>query len=159
VDTAIFGGNGSFSANFNSGNEIPDGILSQSFTTVSGQSYQLQFIYGTFSTQFPGTSQSIFVELDGLGGNGSLLSTSLSDLGSDPTTFNTFQFDFIADSATTTLRLSDDPANPTISVDFIVDDISVISTTTPIPEPLTLLGASAAIAFGAGFKRRKSGNS
>jgi hypothetical protein len=27
----------------------------------------------------------------------------------------------------------------------------------PIPEPLTLLGASAAIAFGAGFKRRKSG--
>jgi hypothetical protein len=29
---------------------------------------------------------------------------------------------------------------------------------TAVPEPLTLLGASAAIAFGAGFKRRKSGN-
>jgi len=30
---------------------------------------------------------------------------------------------------------------------------------TEIPEPLTLLGAGAAVAFGAGFKRRKSGNS
>jgi hypothetical protein len=28
-----------------------------------------------------------------------------------------------------------------------------------VPEPLTILGTSAAIAFGAGFKRRKSGNS
>ncbi|MFN9175405.1 MAG: PEP-CTERM sorting domain-containing protein [Synechocystis sp.] len=29
-------------------------------------------------------------------------------------------------------------------------------TPTPVPEPLTLLGASAAVAFGAAFKRRKN---
>jgi hypothetical protein len=43
---------------------------------------------------------------------------------------------------------------------FSIDGLSGASTTTitnfdaPVPEPLTLLGASAAVGFGAAFKRR-----
>jgi len=56
------------------------------------------------------------------------------------------------------------------TLDFVVRDVGSVSgfrivalsgtvqPSQPIPEPLTLLGAGVAVAFGAGFKRRKSGN-
>ncbi|ACK66612.1 hypothetical protein PCC8801_2608 [Rippkaea orientalis PCC 8801] len=70
-----FGGIGSYIAGFNAGDLSPNGILSQSYNTIIGASYRLQFDYGTFSNA--SVSQSIFIELDGAAGISSVLNTSI----------------------------------------------------------------------------------
>jgi len=92
-----------------------------------------------FGTDFDGDPTSVTVTASVNGGSALLEATTAS-----ATNF----FGFVSDDGSPILSL-------TLSIDSeyaTVDDLIVGQA---VPEPLTLLGASAAVAFGAAFKRRK----
>lgn len=136
-------------AGFNRSDTTPNGVLSQSFPTVAGRQYQLQFDYGVFS--FTGQTQSLHAALFGLN---QLLGQTVTDPtpSHDPTTFDTYSSLFTADSTTTTVRFTDDAGNPTVNVDGELDNVRV----TPVPEPtaLALTGVAALAALGGRRCRR-----
>jgi len=93
-----------------------------------------------FGTNFDGDPTSVTVTASVNGGSASLQATTGS-----ATNF----FGFVSDDGSPILSLTQ-----SVGTQFAtVDDLIVAQA---VPEPLTLLGASAAVAFGAAFKRRKS---
>ena len=70
---------GDFSAAFNFGNMPSDGILSQSFPTVADVTYLLSFTHGMNGAL---NTQTLDIQLDGAGGVGSLIDTSIESIPS-----------------------------------------------------------------------------
>jgi len=132
---------GIYAASFNGGEVVGNGTLSQSFTTVIGNTYLLDLDYGVFgvpTNSIPNT-QSLRVEL--IGGS-TLLSQILTDTGSNPNVFTTYSFGFTADSTSTTLSFTDlTTLSQSASTDFVIDNVSV----SPVPVP------AAAWLFGSGL--------
>jgi hypothetical protein len=127
---------GNYSAVFGYGDLPSNGTMTQAFQTQIGQPYRLQFLYGVHGIV---QNHTLGVQLDGLSGVGSLLDITLIALTNAPLVFST---NFIADSATTTLRFYDSPSNNTFQSDIILDSVSVTS----VPEPsaaylLSLVGS------------------
>ncbi|MEM8896143.1 MAG: carbohydrate-binding domain-containing protein [Bacteroidota bacterium] len=111
---------GNLSAAFSFGNLPNNGILSQSFATVPGQFYTLEFDFGTngdFSIE-----QSLQVEVLG---SSILLDETVSTQG-PPIEFNPYTYTFVADSDTTTLQFSDQ-SDATYRIDAHLDNVSVIT--------------------------------
>jgi lysophospholipase L1-like esterase len=106
---------------FNSGNTTPNGVVSQSFATVSGQTYQLTFDLGILA--FNSNSQRAQVAVTG---SGSLLSQTITLTGNGSGTTRWFPqtFSFVANSATTTLSFTD-TSTTTSNADLLLDNVKV----------------------------------
>jgi hypothetical protein len=135
---------GFWAINFNGGDNAPNGVLTQSFTTVIGQQYDLSFAFGKWA--FGGGTAALQVEV--ISGGAVVLDQLVSDsTGSEGAeVWNSYQFAFTATDASTTLRFTD-RSNATASFDAILDNVVVV------PAP----GAAALLAVGgllAGRRRR-----
>lgn len=112
---------GSRLVSFNHENLPSDGVLSQSFATVPGQTYTLSFDSAVLA--FNANSQNLLIDVTG---NTSLLSQTITTVGNGtgriqwaPRTYS-----FAADSTTTTLAFKDTSA-ATNSIDLLLDNASV----------------------------------
>jgi hypothetical protein len=126
---------GFWAVNFNSADAVPNGVLTQSFTTVVGQQYDLSFAFGKWA--FGGGTAALQVEV--ISGGSVVLDQLVSDsTGSEGAeVWNSYQFAFTATDASTTLRFTD-RSNATASFDAILDNVVVV------PAP----GAAALLAVG-----------
>ncbi len=108
---------------FNGGNSLPNGELSQTFTTVAEQTYTLAFDAGVFAGN--GASQILLVTASG-GGAGSLLSQTITLNGPSGVVTRWFPqtFTFVANSATTTLKFRDQSASSN-GLDLLLDNVRV----------------------------------
>jgi len=138
---------GTYFANFNSADAAPNGTLSQSFSTIIGQEYQLGFYFGKGGPG-PGTA-SLGVSLTGAG---TLVNTTVSDsVGGEPGAYAQFIYSFIADAATSTLTFTD-TSSGTSSFDALLDNVTV----SQVPEPSTI-GAIllSTLVLPAAYRRRR----
>jgi len=110
---------------FNAGNSTPNGVVSQSFSTVAGKAYTLLFDAGALS--YNGFSQSLLVTVTG---SGSLLSRTVTITGpgggNDRWIGQTFSF--TANSATSTVTFRDQ-STATDAIDLLLDNVRI---TTPV---------------------------
>ena len=129
---------GQYSAAFNGGESVPNGVLYQTISTVAGVSYIVAFNYvdNAYAYEY---SQSITVSAQA--GEDQILS-SQSYTSSGPT--QPYSLNFTATSSTTTINFADNPGNNTYSQDGILDNVSV-NIVTAVPEPSSL----ALLVFGA----------
>ncbi|MES2659022.1 MAG: kelch repeat-containing protein [Verrucomicrobiota bacterium] len=103
---------------FNDGNRAPGGVLSQTFPTLPGESYQLTFDMGVLA--FNSSQQKLGVELSGASSIVSQAFT-ISPLGSR-FRWESKSLRFMADSSTTTLVFRD-LSTATVSVDLTLDHV------------------------------------
>jgi VCBS repeat-containing protein len=106
---------------FNSGNSIPNGVVSQTFPTVAGQTYTLEFDAGVLAYNY--SSQTMLVTVTGASG---LLSKTITvnGAGGGIPRWMPQSFTFVANSATTTLSFRDQSSS-TGGLDMTLDDIWV----------------------------------
>lgn len=152
IKVTAFGGgsavpsDGLYGVNFNGGDRVPNGELSQSFTANVGTTYLLEFDFAKGGVGVGTASLDVTVE-----GSGVLLNEIISDnIGGSPGAYSSYGFSFIADSTSLVLSFSDRSNGGAIAFDGALDNISVQS----IPEPSSIasLGlASGCILF---FRRR-----
>lgn len=133
---------GFWAAAFNAGDTTPNGVISQTFTTVIGQLYELSFDYGV--TQ--GGNQSLTASVAGQDHVASTTNTG----------FDHFSYSFVATSDSTTLSFTDSPDNNTFSQDGLLDNVSVTAAAATVPEPASLALVGLAFAGVAATRRRRS---
>lgn len=118
---------GSHLVAFNTGQSTPNGFLSQSFSTVAGQSYGLSFDFGVLS--YNTLEQRIQITIRGasvlLSRTVSLFGTGWGAVKWAPQTLS-----FVADGPTTTLTFQD-VSPSTMSLDGLLDNIQVTTTAPP----------------------------
>ena len=125
---------GQYSAAFNGGDSVPNGVLYQIISTVAGTSYTVVFNYVDNAYAY---EYSQLITASAQTGEGQILS-SQSYTSSVPT--QPYSLDFTATSSTTTINFADNPGNYTGSQDGILDNVSVnIATAVPEPSSLALL--------------------
>ncbi len=113
--------NGSKLLAFNAAQLAPNGVISQSFATVSGQTYQLAFDAGVLAYN---TSPQIIRAT--VTGSGTLLNQSITinGIGGGNTRWTAQSFNFTANSTTTTLSFAD-LSSSTASIDLVLDNVRV----------------------------------
>ncbi len=116
---------------FNGGQTTPDAVVSQTFATVPGESYQLDLNAGTYSLNF--ATQKLGVELTGAA---NLLTRTEAIAGTNQPSavWGSRSYAFIADSASTTLTLRDLSATSD-GIDLLVENVRVVSTKAPTTVP------------------------
>ena len=125
VSSASYATDGVKGVAFNSGQSTPNAVLSQSFTTTTGQTYVLSFDLGTDSYQ-SSAQQRIQVSVQG---SGVLLAPTIVSIfaqGTGQQYGPPRSFSFTADSDTTTLTFQD-VSQATINVDLLLDNVQVIA--------------------------------
>ena len=117
---------------FNAGNTTPNGVLSQSFTTVPGSTCTLTFDAGALA--YNNSQQKILVSVVGAG---SLLSQTITitGTGNGSNNWGARSFTFVANSATSTLSFTD-VSTTTNAIDLLLDRVSVKGPTGNPPEPV-----------------------
>jgi hypothetical protein len=135
---------GVFSANLNAGDHTADALISQTFATTPGVTYDFSFAYGIMDF-VGGKSQQLQAEIiSNFGGAHDLLNQTVTSPASVPpgdavnadVNYQLFSFQFTADDTSTTLLFTDLPSNDTGSVDGKLDTASIDPT---VPEPGSLL--------------------
>ena len=119
---------GAHAASFSAGGDSSGNILSQSFTTVSGKTYSLEFYAGVFGLpDNNATPQQLDLQVIGSGTVLSQILTPPVQGTNDPSLvrFQRYQFLFVANSATTTLRFVDIGTGNSVA-DIMLDTVSVI---------------------------------
>ncbi len=121
---------------FNEQDSAPNGVLSQSFTTVPGQTYSIEFDAGVLA--YTTDTMTLGVTADG---NGSLLSESVAvtGLGNGAISWQSQRFTFMADSDSTTVTFRD-LSGYTVGIDLLLDHVRVSALAAP----------SAALVIGSG---------
>ena len=151
--------NGSFALAFSLGNLVSNGVLSQTFTTLPGQSYILSFDFGKYAVAQPTTvARLIYDVFDGSGfAGGTLLNGTVTDSTpanstDSPDVYDPFSFGFVAVGTSATLRFTDtsDPQTAGGGFDAMLDNVAVIS----VPEP-TRAGLLITSACGLFLRRRR----
>lgn len=117
--------------NFNGGQSVPNGTLSQTFPTLTGHKYTIAYDYGNWGNFLPIT-QTLGVTLQG---NSILDQRDVTDSTIDgsqnaATVYNPFSYTFVADSLSTTLTFTDKAAG-TNSSDGLLDNVRI----NEVPEP------------------------
>ena len=134
---------GSHSAAFSIGQDSQSNTLSQTFATIIGQDYNLEFDAGVFGTHSGGPLQFRARVYDSVTGSSLLDQTVLppeaGTLNANAVTFNHYRFSFNATGASTTLEFSDIGTGAS-GADIILDTVSVAAPTpaptpTPVPTP------------------------
>ena len=133
---------------FSFANLPSNGEISQSFSTLVGASYRLQFDFGKYAINQPDQVARLDVDVfDGVGfGGTSLLDQTVVDaspgLGDpdstdSPDVYSAFSFSFVAQGANTTLRFQDfsDAQVSGGGFDAMLDNVSV----TIVPEPSAVI--------------------
>lgn len=120
---------GSKLVSFNGGNNAPNGVISQSFATVAGQTLTLAFDVGVLS--YNTKTQTMLVTVHG---TDTLLTRSITIIGQGGGTNRWVpqSFTFIANSATTTLSFRDQSTS-TQSLDLLLDNVTVTAATPAAP--------------------------
>ena len=114
--------NGSKLVAFNNGNSTPNAVLTQTFPTAVGQTYNLTFDLGVLSYNI--NSQKLLVKVTG---NGNLISQTitLSGLSGGTNRWLSQNFSFVANSVATTLTFMDQ-STTTNGLDLILDNVRII---------------------------------
>ncbi len=114
---------------FNGGQTTPNGVLTQTFTTVPGVAYAIEFDLGVLA--YNKNEQRLQVTVSGLT---SLLSqtSSVTGLGGGATRWTPVTMSFIADSETSTVTFRD-VSPTTANLDLLLDHIRITA-----PPPRTL---------------------
>ncbi len=114
---------------FNAGNTTPDANLTQSFTTIPGEEYTLEYNLGTLGNS--GIDQSLLVSLTGTATHLSTTETVTGN-GSPTTTWSVRSHTFIADSATTILSFTDTSSVSDL-IDLVLDNVTITGPSVGIP--------------------------
>ncbi len=114
---------------FNTSDAAPNGVLSQTFTTVAGQTYLLSFHMGVHS--FNTSEQRLQVDVAGAT-TAVTRTVSLQGLGGGSTRWidDAISFTAAGTSATVTFR---DRSPATLSIDLLLDHVRVVSEDTSLP--------------------------
>lgn len=112
---------GSHVAVFNWGQSAPNGILSQTFETVPGQNYQLQFDLGAFG--YNKNTQRLRVVVVG---HATQIDQTISivGLGGGATRWQTHAIEFIADGTSSTITFSD-VSTTSNNIDMLLDHVRI----------------------------------
>jgi alpha-glucosidase (family GH31 glycosyl hydrolase) len=123
---------GTTSVEFNAGQVVPNGVLSQTFATTSGQTYALSFDVGA-DWGTPTTPQSLQVTVSG---NSLLLSKAITVYGpgNSSSLYVSTNFTFTADAAATTLTFKD-VSSTGMNIDLLLDNVQVAVSSPPPPPP------------------------
>lgn len=113
--------NGTKVATFNGGNASPNAVLSQSFATVAGATYTLEFDAGVYS--FNTNPQRMKVDVDGTSNVFTQLLT-LNGFNNGTSRYFPQSFTFVANSTLTTLTFRDQSAT-TSGLDMLLDNVRV----------------------------------
>ncbi|MHC1766869.1 MAG: immunoglobulin domain-containing protein [Verrucomicrobiia bacterium] len=118
---------GSSVAAFNSGQSTPNGVISQTISTTSGQSYTLIFDFGVLAYNF--NEQRIRVTVQGAG---TLVNQTVANTGSGNgvTRWISRSFPFVADSTSITVSFQDVSLS-TINLDAVLDKVALTTQSTP----------------------------
>jgi hypothetical protein len=142
-------------AQFSAENQPNNGVLSQTFNTIPGTTYQLAFEMGVLSYNL--NPQKLRTTLRG---QTTLLSNEFSMTGTgDGIVWSSRSLDFTADSAQTTLEFRD-VSSFTMNVDLLLDHVRIID---PAPVPaivgplVTSLAPGQSATFSVTFRPTSSG--
>ena len=144
VDNGLGPASGSQHFTFNGGNPRDQGWIEQTFSTVPGTSYVVEFAIGRSGG---GQALSLLASVSGLG---SLASASFSPAASAG--YSVASFAFVADHSSVVLRFADTSGGNSVS-DLYLDSVSVMAA---VPEPAVsavVLGVAAAGLVG--WRRRR----
>ncbi|WP_174274294.1 PEPxxWA-CTERM sorting domain-containing protein [Sphingomonas bacterium] len=141
-------GYSSYVAIFNSGDSTPNGVLSQTVSTLAGVTYAFSFDYGVTS----GGSQSIVASVIDALGQTQLASQMFS---STSTGIQLRTFNFTATSSSTTLRFADVGSNNSISQDGAIDNVALTAAAVPEPASWAMMVAGFGAVGSAMRSRRK----
>jgi uncharacterized protein DUF642 len=108
---------------FNDAQRVPNGTLSQTFTTTPGASYTASFNVGVFGWQ---TTLEMRIQVNVQGNNSSLGSQTISVFGQGTGTWWTSRsITFTANSSSTTITFTDVSPN-TLNTDLLLDSVNVV---------------------------------
>jgi hypothetical protein len=144
VDNGLGPASGAQHFTFNGGNPSDQGWIEQTFSTVPGTAYLVEFAIGRSGG---GQALSLLASVSGLG---SLASASFSPAASAG--YSAASFAFVADHSSVVLRFSDTSGGNSVS-DLYLDSVSVMAA---VPEPAVsavVLGVAAAGLVG--WRRRR----
>src|SRR3954465_10001966 len=145
---------GSHAAAFNVGGNSEGNMLSQTFATLTGQTYTVEFDAAVFGIRTAGPL-SLQIQVFGAG-MGTLLDETVTppDNGNfAPPTFQHYTYTFVADTSATTVKFTDIGLG-NASADLILDTISV-APIAEVPEPATMVfSLFGALPLAAVFLRR-----
>jgi choice-of-anchor C domain-containing protein len=113
-----------------SGQTPSAGVISQSFATVPGRTYNLSFEYSNNADDSVSATHSMAVSVTG---NAALLNTTVTHSGATRANMNyiLYSSNFVADSTSATLQFT---SNTSTGYGIALDNVSVV----PVPEPATL---------------------
>lgn len=119
---------------FNAHNLVANAVLSQTFATIPGQTYSLDFDAGVLSY----TTDTLTLEVSATG-NGSLLSETINVTGAGAGSIHWVaqRFTFMAESTSTTLSFRDLSAF-TVGIDLLLDHVRVNPLAAPVAEAVVL---------------------
>jgi hypothetical protein len=123
---------------FNGAQAAPNGVLSQVITTTPGTSYILTFWHGVEVYDQTATQRISATIKDASNATlvGPLIFSLTATAGTTPlTSWQQESLTFTANSTTTTIQFADDPSNPTINTDLILDDVSVTTAQNLVGNP------------------------
>lgn len=151
---------GSYALAFSYGNLPSDGQIWQTFDTIQGTAYYLNFDFGKYSVNQPDLVARLQIDIyDGDDFSGSILLTEIVEDATDTTSgfYRAFQYEFTASGASSTLRFRDfsDAQVSGGGFDAMLDKVEVTMVPEPAASALLIGGVAGVLAALARPSRRR----